>query len=303
MPHEELLRLRQQFMQAEGDNPLEREEVTDAQLSALHAKVTQNLAPYVDMGVWGPFGERIARTMKFTAQVLKDGQWKAVELPGAANWPTWEEAWGTFRTAAIMLRIATAATLDRYAMEFKMRIQEHPDAWRLAAQADIRCRSEWWMQERRRQEAFHAAHRTLSSFAPLQPWNSVITQSAQASDFWAREFEKPALLYKVNGPQPMPAYTVPEAWKAPPAAKHEARRRDGRYFKSKGGVNICYDWARHPDECNNEKCERDMAHVCEWCRQPHKTINCPQVPGWRDEASKKGKGRGKGKKGKVRKHL
>ena len=84
-----LLRFRKAYSISEGDNPLEREEVTDAQISALHAKVEQGLAPFVDMGVWGAFGERLARQMKFTSQVLKDGQWKAVELPGASSLLSW----------------------------------------------------------------------------------------------------------------------------------------------------------------------------------------------------------------------
>lgn len=54
-----------------------------------------------------------------------------------------------------MLKMATGATLDRYAS----RVQDPgtpPDVWHLAAQADIRCRTEFWSQEKRKQEAFHA---------------------------------------------------------------------------------------------------------------------------------------------------
>ena len=300
-----LLRFRKAYSISEGDNPLEREEVTDAQISALHAKVEQGLAPFVDMGVWGAFGERLARQMKFTSQVLKDGQWKAVELPGASSLLSWEDSWRIFRTTAIMIGLASTAVLDRYASEFKQRCQEYPDCWHLAAQADIRCRSEWWMQEKRRQEDFHDAHPTMSAFNVAQPWNSVIKASAGAQDFWHKEFEKPAMLYKVNGPKAMPAIPIPPKpgnYRSDPVddkRQHEPRRRDGRYFKSMGGVNICYDWTRNENGCKNEGCEKQMAHVCEWCRQPHKSINCPQVPGWTQDSGRpdKGKGKGKGKKG------
>ena len=167
----------------------------------MHAKVIHGLAPFVDMGVWGPYGERLARQMKFTSQVLKDGQWKSIELPGASNFTVWEEAWRIFRTAAIMLCLASPSVLERYASEFKSRVREYPESWHLAAQADIRCRSEFWMQERRRQEEFHAAHANMSSFNMMQPWNSVIKAAANSTEVWHKVFEKPALLFKMNGPR------------------------------------------------------------------------------------------------------
>ena len=304
LPHDEIAKYRQQYMLAEGDAPLEREEVTDAQLSCLKAKVSCEAAPFVDMGVWGPYGERLARQMKFTSQVLKDGQWKSVEIPGASSIEKWEESWRIFRTACIMLNIAAAAVIDRYASEFRQRVAEYPNAWHLAAQADIRCRTEFWPQERRRQKAFHQVHQELSSFNPRQPWNSVIKASACNSDFWAREFEKPALRFQVMGPKDKPAKMLPGL----PAAeddrkrKFDPQRKDGRYLKSRSGINICYDWSRNEDGCNNEQCPHQFAHICEWCRQPHRSINCPQRPGWTSPppqakgAGKGGKGAQKGKK-------
>ena len=307
-----LQKARRAYVQSEGDSPLEKEEVTDAQISALAAKVNHGLAPFVDMGVWGPYGERLARQMKFTSQILKDGQWKSVELPGTSSISAWEEAWRIFRTAAIMLGLASPSVLDRYASEFKSRVQEYPDCWHLAAQADIRCRSEFWMQEKRRQEDFHAAHANMSSFNTMQPWNGVIKAAANSTEFWHKEFEKPALLYKMNGPRAMRSAPEPprsggfHPGSNPTSDKkqHDPKRRDGRFFKSMGGVNICYDLSRNENGCNNEgQCPKGMSHVCEWCRQPHRTINCPQVPGWtQDKETGKGKGKrsSKGKGGAKR---
>ena len=48
--------MRAQFVVSEGDSPLEKEEVTDAQLSCFHHKWQSGQAPVVDMGVWGPQG-------------------------------------------------------------------------------------------------------------------------------------------------------------------------------------------------------------------------------------------------------
>lgn len=43
-----------------------------------------------------------------------------------------------------------------------------------------------------------------------------------------------------------------------PAEKRtwEPKRRDGRYFKSLGGVNICYDWSRNGNGCWTDRVKR-----------------------------------------------
>ena len=307
LPAPVLQKMRGRFVMVEGDNPLDREEVTDAQLTCLFHKVQGGQTPFVDMAVWGPHGERIARAMKFVSQQWRDGQWKAVELPGASSLDAWEESWRIFRTAAIMTQLASAATLDRYAAEFRTRVLQHPEVWHLAAQSDIRCRTELWAQEKRKLEAFHASHPALSAFVPEQPWNSVIRSSASHQEFWAKEFEKPAMLYALHSARATPArpdrppLDVSEAEKSTPKKKstYDPQRKDGRYFKSKAGINICYAWTRSADGCNDEKCEKGFAHVCEWCRQPHKSINCPQNPGWTatEPKGKKDKGKGKGRGG------
>ena len=310
LPATTLQKLRSQFVVAEGDNPLEKEEVTDAQLSCLYHKIQSGQPPFVDMGVWGAHGDRIARAMRFVSQQWRDGQWKAIELPGAANLDAWEEAWRIFRTAALMLQLATAATLDRYAAEFRTRVLQHPDVWHLAAQADIRCRTEFWSQEKRKQEAFHATHPPLSAFIPEQPWNSVISASASHSEFWSREFEKPAMLYVMNSAKSVPARppgpgattSDDQAWMKPQPKKKtgggfDPQRKDGRFFKSKAGINICCAWARANDGCSNDRCDKGFAHICEWCRAPHKTIDCPHSPGWTPEKKKENKGKGKGRGG------
>jgi len=119
-----LHRLRKAYVMSEGDLPQEKEEVTDAQISCLHAKLNMGIVPFVDLGVWGPFGERLARRMQF--QVLKDGHWKPIELPGASSIKTWEAAWRICRTESIMVGLASTAVLDRYSAEFRQKVEEYP---------------------------------------------------------------------------------------------------------------------------------------------------------------------------------
>jgi hypothetical protein len=45
------------------------------------------------------------------------------------------------------------------------------------------------------------------------------------------------------------------------------------------GCEICYKWARTDTGCA-PSCPDKRAHVCEWCRGNHRSIACPQKPGW-----------------------
>ena len=50
---------RRKFGDMTGDAQLEKEEVTDAQISCLKAKLELGQAPFADMGVWGACGGRM----------------------------------------------------------------------------------------------------------------------------------------------------------------------------------------------------------------------------------------------------
>eukprot|EP00971_Amphidinium_carterae_P194455 3858680-Amphidinium_carterae.1 len=54
---------------------------------------------------------------------------------------------------------------------------------------------------------------------------------------------------------------------------------DGRYFRNADGNEICFNWSRSPNGCS-DPCIAARAHICEWCRKPHRTIDCPLKPGW-----------------------
>jgi hypothetical protein len=68
---------------------------------------------------------------------------------------------------------------------------------------------EWWTEERRRQEGFHAAHPGLSGFDLSMPWNSVIKASAVDVEFWDRELKESALLYTVGHGRTHPSHVHP----------------------------------------------------------------------------------------------
>jgi hypothetical protein len=74
------------------------------------------------------------------------------------------------------------------------------------------------------------------------------------------------------------------------AKNNDDQRGDGRYFTSSNGTQICFSYSRCKDGCK-KICSFNRAHVCEFCRQPHRTVDCPKHVGWQPpaEAAKKGK--------------
>jgi hypothetical protein len=313
LPPGELNEMRRRYIAIHGDPPLQRCEVSDAQLTALAFKVKGGLAPYADFGVWGPHGARLERRMKFVSHVLSpDGSWRSVELPGADCLDTWRDCWAVFRSAAIMANVALPATLDRYESMFVERCRRYPTAWHLCAQADIRARSELVVEERRKQEVFHSAHPTMSVFDVTLPWNSVLKSAAGDAEFWDRELKEPAMLYMVGHGRSFPSHVerLPELpderekrkrkrpqggghqpkHPAPSAGKgrgkgkgggkgggdsgnHPRKSRSGRYFTDRQGKELCFHWGRNAGGCVAGPCPNGRTHACEICLQPHRTID------------------------------
>ena len=115
----ELTPLRERYVRISGDDPLDNVDVTNAQLTALKAIVGQGMASYVDFGVWGPHGNRLARRQKFTNMHLDTGgRWNSQELVGPPNLDAWRSSWSVFTSAAFMMDVASPAVLNRYEQRF-----------------------------------------------------------------------------------------------------------------------------------------------------------------------------------------
>ena len=98
---EDLNARRGRFRSLEGEDPMKVEEVTDDQLSVLAAVTKAGVTPYADFGVWKPFGQRAAKSLKFTSHFLDHtGAWRCKEIPGADSFATWEACWRVSRTCS-----------------------------------------------------------------------------------------------------------------------------------------------------------------------------------------------------------
>ena len=115
LPEEKLKDLRAACEVKFGDAPTENSEVTDAQLIVPKYLVDPGLPPYADFSVWGPFGARQERRMKFKARLLDNhGHWIQVEILGPCSIEAWQNSFKVYSVAAIMCSIATLATLQRH---------------------------------------------------------------------------------------------------------------------------------------------------------------------------------------------
>ena len=157
-----------------------------------------------------------------------------------------------------MLDIASPAALDDYATCFEERCRLFPRAWHICAQADIRCRSEYWAEEYRRQAEWHRAQPGFSPYDPSRPWNSVIREAANADKFWTKELNDPALRYTLGHGQRVPSFvdqqvdqedglTLSKRQKGSRAShdKDWWNFRDnssGHYKYSRSKVEICSNW-------------------------------------------------------------
>ena len=190
-----------------------------------------------------------------------------------------------------------------YAAEFKSRVRDYgAGCWQLCVEADVIARSEQFVHERARQLAAHRAKPEGSPYDPDRPWESVIRAVALDRGFWDRQLEKPALRRELQGAPPVPAFQAEGEWENPskrkgphPAngppgkkrkgdgkGKKEQRRKDGRYYRGRNGMELCFTWGRSESGCG-EPCSNNRLHACEWRRQPHRSIRCPQHPNWKPE--------------------
>ena len=200
-----------------------------------------------------------------------------------------------------MCDIAALAVLDRYAAKFRERVDRFSDAWYLCMLADTRCRSKLWESEFRRQSQFHDTNPELSAFVPSRPWNSVIRASANDRDFWKEELEdkvsdvrnvRRVVEKAAGGGKDRSRSRRREGTKQErgrDGGPHPQRGPDGRHRTTATGSQICFAYNRAPDGCATV-CPTNRKHVCEFCLEPHRSIECPRHPGWTPPAKGVGSG-------------
>ena len=97
LTEEALVTARKRWTSIHDEPPLRASDPTDAQLTALNFVVQAGLAPYADFALWGPFGARHEKRMRFTARLMDGaGSWVAKEIAGPSSIDSWRESWAVY---------------------------------------------------------------------------------------------------------------------------------------------------------------------------------------------------------------
>lgn len=130
------------YVERTGGLPLEAEEPSTEQLSALQKRVSSGGIPYADFSVWLPFGKKALRASKYRTYIPTAGGYITKEIPGPASYVQWLASWKVYRSALIMLNYATMATLVAYEAAVEKLVRLYPGCWHLIVQAEDLARGE-----------------------------------------------------------------------------------------------------------------------------------------------------------------
>ena len=295
--HEEVAKLRANYVAITGDQPLPQMRPSADQLGALKHRLAQGHAPYVDFAIFGPYGSRLQLERKFSAQTFVQGELVTKMVQGTRTVESWLESWHVFSSCMLMLGAANVAVLARYAEGIQYLARRHPNQWGVIMAADQKVRLEHW--DILAEDAIIASP---PGFDKAQPWVWVIRAStfgakSELADWWRQQVTDP-LTFSSNRAAaaaadtegvgaPGPGARKPRAPPPPPAPKvpgDKKRPRGGKGGESKK-LEICWAWNRDRQGCTSP-CATGRKHACEFCDGNHRGIDCP-----------KGKGTGKAPRG------
>ena len=300
LPPETVAQMRQAYRLVTGGDPPDSERPTAEHLSALQHRIGGGTAPFADFAVFGPYGRRQAKLMKFTAQVFVSGELVTKQLRGPSNYEGWRAGWRVFRSAMIMVGAASPATLDRYSRGIEELNLLFPGSWGVVSMADETMRSERW----------DMANESCTS---ALPWNEIIAATAYGeggvhAHWWYMHVVGPlttargsagSVVAAVEGHRPPAQLALSNhpnnekgVW-AP--ARPGSRGRNGKKSeKGAGKTGFCRKFQE--GACSYPDCR--YPHVCKGCGGPYGFSTCRAcgqgaAGGPKSKKNKKSKG-GKG---------
>ena len=178
----------------DGEEPVEEEEATGDQVSALSFRLRSGGTPFVDFGVWRPNAVDLGRSLKFAAYFLSPtGEFQRKELVGPTTFADWSKSWRVFAFAMEMLGAASRTRLAKYHAHVAALNDDYPNLWWLVSLADIKMRKTYMERIRRRLAGEHAELTQAglkSAYDVNQPWDSVFREAAKEPEFWNKEVER-----------------------------------------------------------------------------------------------------------------
>ncbi|CAK0842289.1 unnamed protein product, partial [Prorocentrum cordatum] len=273
----------------DDEDPDPDEDVTGDQLAALEHRIQTGACPCPDFGVWRPYGQRFARTLKLVVHhITPAGDYRPYEVPGPPTFAEWLPA---FRVFSVGMRALGAATTARLQL-CQNKISKFNNTYR-----------------RRAEEEYAAAQvpGAPHAFDPKMPWDYCFKAAAADSDFWDEELGRKATLWVTHlrtrqqltddgtghsGGNGGGKRGAKRAWGSQDRAasdssqfggsgrgrsggrgggrgaagggKGNAKHPDGRWRGDERGKPLCWAWNHNANGCS-EVCANGRVHACEWC--------------------------------------
>ena len=208
--------------------------------------------------------------------------------------------------------VATPSALEAYFVAFQSLCRSFPEAWHLCVAAEDRCRAEHFPRLARRLAAATGTAPTWSAvfIAAAEDdryWSTEVRNPALGFLARGRRSGPPADPGSARDPpsrrqqdQPVTKKQRQRAgrdgsktgWKreyAPPPPPHAGGKGGGKnkgegahprkdkkglFVTTREGQDICFTWAKGERDGCAEPCQRQRAHVCQHCLQPHRNAAC-----------------------------
>eukprot|EP00971_Amphidinium_carterae_P334490 6469807-Amphidinium_carterae.1 len=138
LDHDDVAKAFKNYKSKLGADPPPDGEPSGDQLAAVKMLLDDNLPPYVDLSIFGPFSARLRKKQKFQGLLLNDkGELIKAELFGPESYEQWLRNFKVLRTCLVMLQAVEPAVIDMYidrVAELNRRYGQ--DCWAVVYQAD-----------------------------------------------------------------------------------------------------------------------------------------------------------------------
>ena len=194
------------YFQQEQVHPGEDEEPSEVQVKGLDTRISLGRTPYVDFGIFGPYGRKLMRALRLRTWVPNgDGSFTAKEVPGPENFSQFTIIWKVFRASCLMLRCVMGFALKLYYENLERLLKLWPECWHLIYIADDRMRSEQ-MERIRREIAVKITNGQAppAHWDPNRPWTAVFLAAAADKDYWDEHVKNIATSWLAHGARGAP---------------------------------------------------------------------------------------------------
>ena len=283
------------------ERPAKSEDPTQEQLSAVAYLLRTGINPYVDFGIFGPYGQRILKKVRLTgAHFNNENELVRIEINGPANYGMWTACWNIFQNCLVMLDAVDLGKLIAYKKKQDHYYETHGEKiWALQYQTDVRTRAEHFVRIKRDgladynrawSECLHlhgnietAKDHFKNAYDPARPWDFVFHKALKDTEWWFEEIglkalkaQNPAAHIEHDAPVSHTGHkrTLPpgdpsgntsglvQQPKKPRAARvHNVK--DGHYQTSRHNIELCpqFNWGRCPHTLPNNKCPNNSSQL------------------------------------------